>query len=348
MCADDTEKLKEQNAQRFGLSPTVLVALVGALGAILGSGITAYFNSRAEGGKSLSELQIKQMEVQGNLELEREKDQETEKLARQEFETKLIMQAVQGAGPDVATRNLQFFLKAGFITDSDGKISRLSDAAPPMIPAPGTNISGLPLKDPKACSKFLAQDFKGAAKPITDQDIQEVADSLGVDVPALRAVMLVEGEPAYTDGRPSMLFERSFFSRLTEGKYDASHPDISNPIAGGYGSPGTFQYARLKEAMKLDCGAALGATSWGLTGLTGMTYGKAGFGNIDDMIGELMESGRAQLNILAKFIRLYGLEVDLQHHDWAGFARKYNGPNFAASKIDKRLEATYSQFSAAK
>ena len=79
-----------------------------------------------------------------------------------------------------------------------------------------------------------------------------------------------------------------------------------------------------------------------------MTYGKAGFGNIDDMIGELMESGRAQLNILAKFIRLYGLEADLQHHDWVGFARKYNGPNFAASKIDKRLEAAYSQFSAAK
>jgi hypothetical protein len=322
----------------------VVVALVGALSALLGAGVTAYVNYRAENGKSLTELQIKQMEVQGNLNLEKQKEVEAERLARQEFETRLIMQAVQGAGPEVATRNLQFFLKAGFISDPGGKISRLSTEAPPMIPAAGTNISGLPMKNSHACSNFVAQDFKGAAKPITDQDVQEVAVTLGVDVPTLRAVMLVEAGPPYTDGRPTMLFERHVFSRLTKNKYDLSHPDISNPVPGGYGPSGKFQYDRLKEAMALDCGAALGATSWGLSSLTGLTYADAGFGNMDEMIGELMESGRAQLDIFARLIKAKGLQADLQHQDWADFARRYNGPNYAMNNYDKRLAEAYAQF----
>ncbi len=37
-------------------------------------------------------------------------------------------------------------------------------------------------------------------------------------------------------GRPTILFERHIFSKRTEGAYDAKYPDISNKIAGGYGS----------------------------------------------------------------------------------------------------------------
>jgi hypothetical protein len=346
MGTEETAEVQTEKAPRAGLSPAVVVALVGALSALLGGGVTAIVNLQTEKGKSNTEINTKYMEVQGNLDLEKAKDLEAEKLARQEFETKLIMQAVQGASPDVATRNLQFFLKAGFISDPDGKISRLSTEAPPMIPAAGTNISGLPMKDSHACSKFLAQDFKGAARPFTDQDVQEVAETLGVDVPTLRAVIQAETAPPFTDGRPTMLFERHIFSRLTKGVYDAKYPDISNSVPGGYGTGGKFQYVRLKKAMALDCGAALGATSWGLSNLTGMTYAQAGYVNMDEMIGDLMESGRAQLDILARFIKADGLEAALQQKNWAEFARKYNGSLFAQNAYDKRLAEAYSQFKA--
>lgn len=359
MGSEETAEVQTGNAPRAGLSPTVVVALVGALSALVGGGVTAYFNNQTERGKSTTAINNKQlevqgsidtkkMEVQGNLDLEKAKDLEAEKLARQEFETRLIMQAVQGAAPDVATRNLQFFLKAGFISDPDGKISKLSTEAPPMIPAAGTNISGLPMNDSQACSKFVAQDFKGAAKPFTDQDVREVAETLGVDAPTLRAVMQVESAPPYTDGRPTMLFERQIFSRLTKGTYDAKYPDISNPSPGGYGASGKAQYDRLKKAMALDCGAALGATTWGLSELTGLTYAHAGFGNLDEMIGELMESGRAQLDILARFIKADGLEKALQQRNWAEFARRFNGPGYTRNGYDTRLAQAYAQFNAGK
>jgi hypothetical protein len=31
----------------------------------------------------------------------------------------------------------------------------------------------------------------------------------------------------------------------------------------------------------------------------------------------------------------------LRRHDWAGFARKYNGPGFARNQYDLRLRAAY-------
>jgi hypothetical protein len=46
-------------------------------------------------------------------------------LARQEFETKLILKAIETPDRQEAIRNLQFFLSAGFIQDKEGKIANL-------------------------------------------------------------------------------------------------------------------------------------------------------------------------------------------------------------------------------
>jgi hypothetical protein len=62
-----------------------------------------------------------------------------------------------------------------------------------------------------------SQDFKGAAKPMTEADLREVAASISVDVAALRAIMKLEtgGKGFLDDGRPMMLFESQVFKRLT-------------------------------------------------------------------------------------------------------------------------------------
>jgi multidrug efflux pump subunit AcrA (membrane-fusion protein) len=161
----------------------VVIALIGALSGLLGGGVTAYINYRTERQKSGTEvniehgrsqtqleiedkhaqidiqrhqsevqLKIEQLKAEGALTLEREKQDASAKLSRQEFETKLIMQAVQGVPPEVATNNLQYFLKAGFISDPEGKIAHLSVTAPPSIPNP--NAALIPLKDPQACTKL--------------------------------------------------------------------------------------------------------------------------------------------------------------------------------------------------
>jgi hypothetical protein len=68
--------------------------------------------------------------------IEKTKQEATTKLARQEFETRLIFRAIEGsASEEERTRNLLFFLKAGFLTDPDGKISSLKPDQYPSKPA---------------------------------------------------------------------------------------------------------------------------------------------------------------------------------------------------------------------
>jgi hypothetical protein len=362
-----------------GIPTTLVIAIVAAVSTLFGSGVTALLNSKTEKQKSSdqvrieegksqtqldlekrqseaqielqkrqSEAQLKteQLKVEGTLQLEKEKQDAAAKLARQEFETKLIMQAVQGVPSEVATKNLQYFLHAGFIGDPDGKISRLSAAAPPSIPSP--NSFGVPLKNPKACTELEAQDFKGAATPMTQKDIQEVAASLGVEVASLQAVLDVETPShGFVNGRPVMLFERQIFRRLTKNTFDASNPEVSGN-SGGYGGAGEHQYERLKQAMILDCGAALAASSWGLSQLTGANYQFAGFATVDEFISTQMMSERLQLDSLAKFLINSRLVERLRQKDWTGFARGYNGPNQEENGYSQKLADAYQKHQSAK
>ncbi|NJM92326.1 MAG: N-acetylmuramidase family protein [Rhodospirillaceae bacterium] len=68
--------------------------------------------------------------------------------------------------------------------------------------------------------------------------------------------------------RPKILFERHIFHQRTNGKFDATHPDISHPKWGEYGKA-SAQYDRLGRAMALDRQAALESASWGLPQVMG-------------------------------------------------------------------------------
>jgi uncharacterized protein YecT (DUF1311 family) len=84
---------------------TVIVAIIGAIGAGAGALFTSW-----EG-----------------LQLERAKHDAAADLARQEFETKLIFRAIEGSdSAEERTRNLKFFLDAGFIADPHDRIRNLN------------------------------------------------------------------------------------------------------------------------------------------------------------------------------------------------------------------------------
>jgi hypothetical protein len=93
---------------------------------------------------------------------------------------------------------------------------------------------------------------------LSDDDYNKSATSLGVEIAAIKAVAEVEtnGKAFDESGRPRILFERHYFHNLTSGKYSASHPDISNSVAGGYGLFAA-QYGKLERAFKLNPDAAL-------------------------------------------------------------------------------------------
>jgi hypothetical protein len=65
--------------------------------------------------------------------------------------------------------------------------------------------------------------------PPTEAEFIRLAKELGLDAATILALLEVETVDAgfLPDGRPKILFEAHLFSRLTGGRWDASHPDIS-------------------------------------------------------------------------------------------------------------------------
>ena len=146
--------------------------------------------------------------------------------------------------------------------------------------------------------------FEGKAKPLSATGLEAATARLGVDAPALWAVLTVEtsGCGFLPDRRPKILFERHWFSRLTQGQFNAQAPDISNATSGGYGAGGAFQYDRLAKAIALNRTAALKSTSWGLGQVMGFNAAKVGFANVNALVTASQESEDAQLGAMVAFI----------------------------------------------
>src|SRR5688500_8748204 len=140
-------------------------------------------------------------------------------------------------------------------------------------------------------------EFAGPGKPLTQESLDEAGAIVGIPNSALWAVIQVESSGAgyQADRRPKILFERHKFSKATGGRFDATHPGISNPSAGGYGAGGAHQYDRLAEALPLDRNAALASASWGLGQVLGSNFAVAGFADVEDMVAKMVTSERHQL-----------------------------------------------------
>lgn len=171
-----------------------------------------------------------------------------------------------------------------------------------------------------------------------------MAQTLSVDAASIWAVLEVEtsGCGFLEDRRPTILYERHIFHRLTGGRFDDG--DISSPVCGGYGAFGGHQYDRLHRAIALDVTAALQSTSWGLGQIMGENFRAAGFGSVDAMVLAMADSEDAQLQATVAFIQRRGCASPLRAQDWATFARRYNGPDYTRNHYDQRLRAEFQKF----
>lgn len=178
-----------------------------------------------------------------------------------------------------------------------------------------------------------------------EEDLQAAAAKLGCEVRIIRAVTAVESpRGAYDEfGRPSILFERHLFSRLTRGVHDRTAPDLSNPAQGGYGLY-SAQYGRLQRAYALDGTAALRATSWGAFQILGDNYAQAGHDNVTLFIRSQCQSVQQQLDAFVAFVKFSPVLVSaLTHKRWADFAFVYNGKNYKKNNYDVKLKEAYDQ-----
>lgn len=183
-------------------------------------------------------------------------------------------------------------------------------------------------------------------KTLQECDYVTAANLLNCEVAAIKAVDFVEskGSGFNPDGTPKILFERHKFHQKTNGIFSKNHPDVSNPTPGGYGLESN-QHNRLAEASKLNRTAALESASWGRYQIMGENWKSLGYSTLQEFINAMYANETGQLMAFVRFVKVNGLTDELQRHDWAGFAKRYNGKNYAINKYDVKLKQAYEKFS---
>jgi len=186
-------------------------------------------------------------------------------------------------------------------------------------------------------------DFVGAALPLDGDGFQTSLDTLAIRAPELWAVIQVEtsGVGFQMNRTPTILYERHVFHRLTQGRFDGDPSGISNADPGGYGPSGSHQYDRLLAAAALDETAALQSASWGMGQVMGFHATSLGYADVKAMVRQMCAKESEQLAAMARFIDLNGLASALRAHDWARFAKGYNGANYQINRYDTRLASAH-------
>lgn len=184
---------------------------------------------------------------------------------------------------------------------------------------------------------------------LKDGDIARAASTLNVEEAAVRAVIDVESSGSgfwkvegYADIVPVINYEQQWFSRLTDRKYDSSHPEISSRALDR--KFGKSEWNRFSEATKLDREAAIKATSWGLFQIMGFNHSVCGFSSAEDFVKAMTESEGRQLDAFIGFIKSNSkLHDAMKTAEWSVFAYHYNGPKYAMNAYDTRLEKAYKE-----
>jgi hypothetical protein len=213
-----------------------------------------------------------------------------------------------------------------------------------VLPLPGAMPAApLPRDALRPDVSFLFRMCLNPAQGLDAKSYQAAATQLGTDVATIQAVAAVETSGKAFDelGRPRILFERHYFHRLTHGRFDKHHPDISNATPGGYGKF-SAQYRKLEKAYGLDAEAALKSASWGRFQIMGANFAAAGYVSVQAFVLALTRTEAAHLCAFASFVSAHqAMHAALKKHDWAAFAKAYNGPGYKANDYDGKLRKAY-------
>ncbi len=202
----------------------------------------------------------------------------------------------------------------------------------------------------------LADGMEAGMEPrfssLTEEDYRQVAEELGVEVAAIKAVVDIEAGPQHKGfwqpGKPLINFDLSMYRKFAPrrnvslSKARKRAPEIFNrPNAKKYGSYQAAQHARLDAAAAIDSISAWESTFWGMFQIGGFNWRKCGAGNIKEFVAMMSRSERDQLELFARFIKNSGMVNDIKKHKWLRFALKYNGPKARSRGYHKRLAAAY-------
>lgn len=181
---------------------------------------------------------------------------------------------------------------------------------------------------------------------ITEADFKKVADELGVEVAAIKAVVSIEAGNSlkgfYAPGVPVVNFDRVMYNR-----YVTKTPGRGvkgEKVPAGLKGYALQEWTQLINARKVHATAAYMGTFWGMFQIGGFNYKRCGCSTVDEFVSLVSESEFAQLELFAKFITNCGMLDDLRNKNWTGFARKYNGANYAKRGYHTKMANAYKRY----
>jgi len=201
-------------------------------------------------------------------------------------------------------------------------------------------------------SQFPEYNLEKSSKFLSEKDITDVARQLEIEIAALKAVNEVESMGVgFVAGKPKILFEgHIFWKRLVvhglnpvdflQGNGDILYKKWTSRYYKG----GLAEYERLDNAMIIDETSALESASWGLFQIMGFHYKSLGYKTVQSFVKKMEKNEREQLIAFASFVKFHKLDKYLRDHNWAQFARKYNGPGYKKNKYDSKLARAYSRY----
>ena len=178
------------------------------------------------------------------------------------------------------------------------------------------------------------------------------AKRMGVELAALLAVIEIESAGkvfASVGGRnePVIRWEGHYFDRRLSGtkRAQARAAGLADPTAGKIANPSSqaARWTLLNRAIEIDAQAALESVSWGLGQVMGAHWSWLGYATVDELVNTARSSVAGQIDLMVRYIEQAGLVDEIRRRDWAGFARGYNGANYAKHGYHTKLAAAYAR-----
>jgi hypothetical protein len=256
---------------------------------------------------------------------------------------------------------------------ADSVVAESAPALNPPIPVAPAKTK-VPLPDPSASHRVSEEDeapwdtsvtfypFTDSSpdhrySKLTEQDYRDVAEELGVEVAAIKAVVEIEAGKAhegfYQPGKPIINFDVSMYRKFAP-KHGVSLTAASkkspvifaSPNTKKYGSYQAAQYARLDAARAIDSESAYESAFWGMFQIGGFNWLLCGCSSAEEFVAKMSRSERDQLELFARLITKCGMVDSLRKKQWLQFALKYNGPRAKSRGYHTRMASAYARYKA--
>lgn len=190
------------------------------------------------------------------------------------------------------------------------------------------------------------------SQDLTREDLAQACAVLGCSEAELKAVIEVEAAGSGFDasGRPKILFEPHIFERELKKRgfgesiiERARAARIASPKwdKSLYGRTPDDRWLQVEAACQIDLEAGLASASYGMGQVLGQNYAACGFNSPSEMVQAMAQDEGQQVLAMARFILTNKLDGELRSHDWMGFARGYNGPQYHLNEYDVKLARAF-------